>query len=353
MSRKKLFVITSLKFNIGHISHMTALYKAIEKLGFNVKLLLDGRYLNYIDKNEFKVEMHDDNYIVNQSATYIIQNPSKINNNFLKILKKSNTKSIYILHEPWTGIKDRLKTKNLFGIIRSILVNIYHNRTIKLSSRILVPSEFALKKYTLYSSRLNKDVKKLYLLFDPDEFSGEHSKVFMSYIGGIGPDHNFNGFVKFMNKFFDKSNMHFMIATRSDFKLDIINEHILKSKRFKLIKGRVMTNNEINQCYSESFCTWLNYNRSTQSGVLAKSFMFNTPILCSNLESFQEFIFDDSAIVFSSFEDEKLLDALKLLPKYLQEGVFNPKKYFDQYFNYKTNLNNILDAIIFDDGDKK
>ena len=124
-----------------------------------------------------------------------------------------------------------------------------------------------------------------------DEREERHTRMprlYFSYIGTVAADHSFQEYLEFVewavtnNKLVD---ICFMIGTKSEFE---IPEALKTSNRVTIHKGQPMTNEEINAYYSSSIAVWNAYARTTQSGVLAKSFMFGTPaiVLRTNLNEF-------------------------------------------------------------------
>lgn len=113
-------------------------------------------------------------------------------------------------------------------------------------------------------------------------------RLYFSYIGTVAADHSFQEYLEFVewavtnNKL---ENICFMIGTKSEFE---IPEALKTSSRVAIHKGQPMTDEEINAYYSSSIAVWNAYARTTQSGVLAKSFMFGTPVIVlrANLNEF-------------------------------------------------------------------
>lgn len=85
----------------------------------------------------------------------------------------------------------------------------------------------------------------------------------------------------------------FLIATKSEFE---VPKELLRSSRVVIRKGKPMSNDEINEYYASTYVVWNAYARTTQSGVLAKAFMFGTPAIVLRKNS-NEFMRDGIEVV--------------------------------------------------------
>jgi hypothetical protein len=202
----------------------------------------------------------------------------------LKLVYKS--KIFYVLHEPFDSIRNYYKSGfGLVKIIKICLINLVNIPTILLSDKIILPSESALKTYEKNYSWINKEFTMIPLLFT-DENNKEVSpkKTHISYIGTIAADHAFNKFIDFA-----------IIAMENDWfpghKFLIATSSRIPSRERKLVKsfiekglievkeGEMMSNKTINGFYQNSAIVWNAYNRSMQSGVLPKAYMFGAAVI--------------------------------------------------------------------------
>ena len=165
--------------------------------------------------------------------------------------------------------------------------------TVKKSYAILLPSKKAVTFYDANPLYKNANRHYIPLLYD-DESQGiidANQRRYMGYVGTVAPDHSFTEYVNFVcwaireNKL---QNLQFLIATKSEFEITEGIDKAIDSGRLTIIKGKPLTNEEINTHYASCFAVWNAYGRTMQSGVLAKSFMFGTPaiVLKKNLSEF-------------------------------------------------------------------
>ena len=335
--------IVSSNFSIGHLSHMTALKKALEDDLNEVSLVLDSKYLQFLDKDYKCIVFEWGNEEIYNFDKVIIQNPSKSNIKYIQKLRKNNVEIqvIYIFHEPWTGIKNRLKGFSFKKTLKEYLAVVYNVFTLRKCDKVILPSTFAYNAYKKYHRRQCDNFDLQYLLFDKEEVAEQSIvKDCFSYIGTISKDHNFSGFIDMMIQLYDLKvyNGNFLIATKSDFDLSIIPDYIIRSGRLKIVKGRPLTNNEINTAYSSSFCVWLAYKRSTQSGVMAKAYMFNCYVLIYDLGSNLEFFNSNTSLVVN---DDFKVELLSELYRKHTLGECRSIDIFDSYFDIYSNKKSI------------
>ena len=218
-----------------------------------------------------------------------------------KSLIVNNTKNIlYVLHEPFESILTYYKSGfSIVEIIKLALISIVNILICKVSTYIILPSkkaEMLYKKSLAY--KINKNTIQIPLMFFDENISkNKIARKYFSYIGTVANDHAFHEFVNFIKESnFNKKNINFLIATRS--KLDVVFvEKYLNYSNVKLIFGKPMSNNEINNFYRSSVLVWNAYHRTTQSGVMAKSFMFGTPVICL-YENANEFNISNENTIF-------------------------------------------------------
>ena len=271
--------IISLNFNPGHISHLIASYKQFEELGYESYYLVDERFRPYLPK---------DSRILNPSISFpaptiaIFTFPSQNNLKYLWWMKHKGTKICYIFHEPLAPM--RIYKKAGFSwryLARLWVVDFISALTVKKSDAVLLPSRKAIDYYEKNPRYKNKHYHYLPLMYD-DERGKSYTaiqRVYFSYIGTIAADHSFNEYVSFVEWAIINNalpDLKFLIATKSEFYPGPI---LGESERVTIHQGRPLTNEEINSCYLSSVVVWNAYDRTTQSGVLAKSFMFGTPVI--------------------------------------------------------------------------
>ena len=113
--------------------------------------------------------------------------------------------------------------------------------------------------------------------------------------------------------------------------------------------GRPMTDNEINMAYASSIAVWNAYNRTTQSGVMSKAFMFGTPAIVLK-KNVSEFMADkENVYVCASNTDySDLLQGLMYISEHFREmseyAVLSFHKYFD-YSQYNYRMKEIISKL--------
>ena len=299
-------LIISLNFNPGHVSHMVASYKQCEELGYKSVYYVDSAFCPFLPKGScvniasggivFKVDL----------AVFLF--PSQKNLPLIWKLRRQGAKVVYI------------------------------SLTVKWSDYILLPSEKAVKYYEENSRYTNKDYHYLPLMYS-DEREERHTRMprlYFSYIGTVAADHSFNEYLDFVEWAVTNNRLegvNFMVGTKSKFD---IPEALKNSNRITIHQGKPMTDEEINAYYSSSIAVWNAYARTTQSGVLAKSFMFGTPavVMRANLN---EFTHDGQNVVAidDNTDKELIAAAVKRIHENQDKFSFECRKEFTKSFYYR------------------
>ena len=107
-----------------------------------------------------------------------------------------------------------------------------------------------------------------------------------------------------------------------------------------------MTDEEINRYYASSFAIWNAYARTTQSGVLAKSFMFGTPAIVLR-KNMNEFTHDGANVVVidNNQDKEQIVNALMRIADNIDSFSSECRKEFEKSFYYKV-YNNLFRTIL-------
>lgn len=312
-------LIISLNFNPGHVSHLRASYRQFEELGYESWYYVNKDFRDFLPKGSRVIYYGEGK--PSSADVAIIWFPSQNNLGVIWSLKrKFKTKIIYCFHEPVTSFKEYGES----GYTRKqVLIERIKDwigaYTSNISDAVILPSQKAYKNYLEGKLYKNKTAVYQPLLYD-DERTEKHKsikRIFFSYIGTVASDHSFNEFLAFIKWAYNQDkfkNIQFMIATRSFVECDEIMTNMLKSGRLKLIQGKPMDDETINNCYASTLVVWNAYARTMQSGVLAKAFMFGTPaiVLRKNLSEFTD---DNKEVVAigenTSFEQiETALDTI-------------------------------------------
>lgn len=127
--------------------------------------------------------------------------------------------------------------------------------------------------------------------------------------------------------------VNFLIGTKSDFEVPEVLE---KSSRVSIHKGQPMTDEEIDAYYSSTMVVWNAYARTTQSGVLAKSFMFGTPALVMR-HNLNEFTHDGDNVVAidENTNFEEIEAAVANIRDHFESFSAGCRKEFEMSFYYK------------------
>lgn len=241
----------------------------------------------------------------------LIYNMSTRDSKYISDLRQANPKLkvMFVYHEPWFGFKSWLKDlitkrESIIDSIKTFGRYYFVKPILKKSDLILLPSKKAEEYYQKICIRYNQNYTLFPLIFtdEAENFSTE-KKEYFSFISTASNSKNFNKFIEYI-KYRSKidTETKFQIATRTDITtyLDDTLQVLIKSGRLIVNHGHALSNAEINHAYAISNCTWMLYNRSTQSGVLCKSFMFCSPVIASNIGSFREFVNDSNGIILSN-----------------------------------------------------
>lgn len=349
-------IIISLQFRVAHIAHLLASYYQMEELGFSPQLLVHPDLVKYLPSEINVVSKVKD--IANPSIA-IFWFPALSNLKLMLTLKiKFKTRIIYVLHEPLEKMgayrEAGLSDKEIFGVYSRYFVI---QSFLALSDFIILPSK---KAYQLYRSSFSRFFNKHYghipLLFaDQSKAYSNKDRQYFSYIGTIATDHAFSEFAEFLKKAnsdenFPKS-IKFMIATRNVVERDKTIDLMVKNGRLKVIDSHPLTEDEINECYSESFGVWNAYHRTTQSGVLAKACMFGTPALVLR-KNLSEFSIENKNVVAITRNDnyDEIMRAVISLKNNFNSYSTESRKIFDAIFNYRVHndsMNKIIHELLF------
>jgi len=343
-------LVISNRFNPGHFSHLIAIYKLLKSLKLEPCLLINKRFNAMNLGNQF-CYLNNTNKINFRLLKVTLFCFPSIKNIWLCILIKlfSNAKIIYIFHEPIGSISSFKQAGfNFSQIIRILIVKYINIVNVVLADHIIVPSKKAYDEYANNYTFFNNSYTKIPLFFD-DELTSQISieqKVYISYIGTIAPDHAFNAFLNFVKNSFDNikfNNLKYLIATSSKIDISELEElkPLIDSGNLIVCAGSYLSNEEINDFYLKSIIVWNAYNRSMQSGVLVKSYMFGTPVI-GLVNVSNEYVENKSTGVLIT-DNNNYAEIAKAISEILANRVFyinNARKYFLNQFYYKNYINN-------------
>jgi len=360
-TRQKSAAVISLHYTYAHASHMIALAKSLRDLGFEVIFVLDKQYISLFRFSLFG-DVVSASHFRNNSARpidiAIFCNSAVENNTLSRSLRAGSTNIIYMFHEPesiWNW--QVLKTEGAMKMLRFLFSTYYSIKTLRQTSAVIVHSLCGLSLYKNNYSHFNRNVYVMPLLFD-DEVGVEHfeqmryRKQCFGFVGTACKAHGFNVFVEFA-KFAlrNGSDIPFVIATWVDLSPLLRSDKqlagFIKQKKIRMQHGRGLSNDEINQYYLECFCTWNVYRRSTQSGVLARSYMAGTPVLASRVGSFSEDVRPGFTGEFVDVNEDPaaILATVQHLRAHATDYVDECRKRFMQKYYYQANCNQLAEII--------
>ena len=284
-------LIISLNFHPGHVSHMVASYKQMEELGYEVLYYVSERFVPYLPTGSRICVYGKDKLPKVNLALFLF--PSQKNLLLILKLKRLGAKILYIFHEPLAPLKEYKKAGFSYKYLAKLwLINRISALTVQWSNAVLLPSQKAVDFYNSNPLYRNQNCHYLPLMYDDErtDYLSLMKRRFISYIGTVAADHSFMEFLNFVETAILSEwmpELQFLIATKSEF---VIPEKLASSPRVIIHKAKPMSDAEINVHYASTYVVWNAYTRTTQSGVLAKSFMFGTPavVLRKNLSEFTE-----------------------------------------------------------------
>ncbi len=340
-------IIISLNFHPGHVSHMVASYKQCQDLGYKTIFYVNPIFYNYLPKGSTICKAGLDKRPKVDLAIFLF--PSQKNLPIIWHMKREGTKVVYIFHEPLEPMSKYRKVGFSYKYLTKLwIINRISALTVKWSDVILLPSEKAVNYYEKNPLYKNRNYHYLPLMYD-DERQEIHLKMqrkYFSYIGTVAADHSFHEYLNFvewaiLNK--KLMSLNFMISTKSDFE---IPKALKFSNRVVIHKKRPLSDDEINESYATSYVVWNAYARTTQSGVLSKSFMFGTPALVLT-KNRNEFAHD--GIEIKTIEDNQnfleIESAINDILSKFDEYSLNCRRRFLSSFYYK-NVNDKFAQII-------
>ena len=342
-------LIISLNFHPGHVSHMIASYKQCTELGYESFYFVDENFENFLPADSKILKNGVDKYPDVDLAIFLF--PSQKNLKLIWDLKRKETKILYIFHEPLAPMKEYRKAGFSYSYLLKLwIINRVSSLTVKWSDIVLLPSRKAVEFYEGNKIYTNKNYHYVPLMYDDEKtpFYNSLERSYFSYIGTIAADHSFSEYIDFViwaisnNKL---PNLKFLIATKSTF---VVPEILKHTNRVVIKQGKPFSDSEINEYYAMSLVVWNAYNRTTQSGVLAKSFMFGTPALVLR-KNLNEFTADNVEVkaISDNKNCEEIADSLQQILKNYDSFTINCRKRFENSFYYRV-YNDLIKQLIND-----
>jgi hypothetical protein len=345
-------LIISLNFNPGHFSHLIANYKLFEESGLKAHLYLNKSFNTMDEKNEFR-KINDSRELrkMKTISAAVFWFPSLKNiTEIIRLRLFYKTQIIYIYHEPFDSIKKYYNSGFGFKkILKICLIFLVSIPVVLLAHKIVLPSLTSLALYEKKYTILNKNYTHISLIFDDElDLAVVPPKKFISYIGTVAADHAFDRFVEFAEVAIKNSwfpGMSFLIATSSEIpqRQSEILSHLKQTQRLVISSSKPMNNSEINHYYLQSQVVWNAYNRSMQSGVLPKAYMFGAAVLVlrRNTNEFMDNYGTGVLISDNKNQDEIRIAIEEIIAK--KDYYFkNCRKKFFEKFYYKNKIENYL-----------
>lgn len=349
-------LVVSLKFNPGHFSHLTANYKLFQDAGLTPYLYLHPDFRMLDDSRAFATVTSVKEIKKLSSVDVAVFWFPSIRNIFEIIRLRLFYKSfiIYIYHEPFDSFRSYYRSGfTIKKIAKICLINLVNIPVILMSHRIVLPSAKSLLHYRAKYTLLNSNFSNVPLLFDDEANSDmlKEEKNYISYIGNIAADHAFDRFVRFAD-FAITGNlfpeMKFAIASRIEIppkERAILEPHITSGKVL-VCTGHPMTNDEINGYYRRSLIVWNAYNRSMQSGVLPKAFMFGAPVITLAANSNEFFDNHVTGVAINDNHDlEEIARAVREIMNHRNAFITNSRKKFLETYFYKKKTDDFMNLI--------
>lgn len=307
-------IIISQKFNFGHLSGLMAWNCMLTKLGYDVKYFIDYNYGELLGTN-----ICISNEEIYESNLVVIFNISTKDAKLIRRIKKKNKdlKVIFIYHEPWRGLSNELVrySKDFKNFLKQCARKMFARQLLLITDIVICPSQEAMDIYSKSEAKINNH----YILFPltfKDEFNQLNyieNKKYFSFISTATVDKGidcFFEFIKYASKLDDQIVFQVVTSSSIDKYVDEQVETIIKSGRLVIKQNQGLSEDEMNDAYNKSKCTWLAYRSSTQSGVIAKSFMWGSPCIATPVGVFKNVIDGSNGKIVTSCNDfESILSA--------------------------------------------
>jgi glycosyltransferase involved in cell wall biosynthesis len=358
----KRAAVVSLHYSDTHVSHMIALAKLLQVLGYAVAFIHDEKYLPFAAFSAIGKAMSVRRYYSNPGIQpfdlAIFCNSATQNHSLVRTLRARQTTVLYVFHEPeplWSF--SVLKSEGWTKTGRFVLSTLFSIKTVRACSGVIVCSLCGQALYKQYYQRFNSNVHVMPLLFD-DEIGDDlfermrNSKRSFGFVGTACRAHGFDVFVTLAKYAIrNGSAIPFTIATSVDLtsvlRADRELARLVNDGKIRLQHGQKLSNDEINQYYLECFCIWNVYRRSTQSGVLPRAYMAGSLVLASRIGSFPEFVDEGVTGEFVDSDDnpESILEVVEGMRARSIHYVDGCRRKFMDTFYYGANRGSLAEMI--------
>lgn len=349
-------LVVSLNFNPGHFSHLVANYRLLEEAGYTPFLYVHPAFNTMDVRNEFRTA-NSPTELGELGAVRLAVFWFPSLKNIVEIIRlrlRWRTRIVYIFHEPFESFKRyRVGGFSVARATRVWAISLINTAVLALSHAVILPSDSALRRYEEKYQWLRRHHSMVPLLFDDEAGPSATSvgKRYIAYIGTVAADHAFDRFVEFAHcamsgRWFP--GWTFAIATSSTIppaQAALLQPHV-DAGRIVITSGHPLLTEEINSFYRDSVVVWNAYNRTMQSGVLPKAYMFGAAVIGLSRNS-NEYVQD--GITGILVDDNTDVDAIRrgvqsILDR--RDGFFTACRLaFLDTFYYRNRLT-IFDAVV-------
>lgn len=328
-------LIASVHFGAGHTAHLQAYQKLSEECGFETALYLHNGYMELFSDLPGRVFFSEDEVKEFRPDIIWIYNTGTENIRLIKLAKSLNCKIVYVLHEPYMGFRELMKDGNYWW--KQGVACVLNDWICKNSDKVVLSSKYAAKNCRKYMHGAYKKHVMFPLIFEDEMVNG--TRQYFTMASAYDDPKASDEFLNFVKESAHKNDIKFQIATRTEI-IEKLNDPVVKEMmdvgRLIVQQGRPLTEDEMNMAYRTSISTWNAYKRSTQSGVLAHSFMQGAPVIATHVGSFDEYVIDGKTGTFiKEYSYEEIFNAYKRIEDNLEEISSNCRKTFLRMFYYK------------------
>lgn len=337
--------IASLGYNLSHLAHLVAYGKAFREAGADVCFCVHANYGHSADMLAVAPVMtHDqeDRKMLDSCTHVLIYNAAISNPVFAWRMRRTGAKVAYVYHEPWVSMARLWGEVGLASLARLIVSRFFTLALLRLCHLVVLPSAEAAKNYRARDSKINPNFLEMSLIFDDNfHMAAPCQRTTFSYIGTISHAHAFDQFVEFMRYALERNlGIRFLIASRHTFS----DQELLArySDQITVRCGKLLSNEEMIQSYAQSICVWNLYRLSTQSGVMANSFMCGTPVIANRTGAFNDLIREGYNGLFAAPENPyEIFGAYCSIAASLDSYVTNCRESFLNNFFYRAQMDKI------------
>lgn len=335
-------VISSRHFSPAYIGHMKAWYRLCQECGYTVLIYYSEKYEKFFPEEEYKCTTSLTKVEEFAPEYAVVQNIGFEDIELFKWCKKNNCFLFYILHEPYMGFLEMLKEGKM--VPKQIVAAMLNSWLCHKADKVIVCSKYAKFNCEKYMKGITKKLEMMPLLFlDSFEESDDTERQYVSMIGTYAVSHGSDVFLRFIKEAYIRGlKLKYQITTRSDIReqlSDPIYKKMIEENVLLLQQGRPLSEKEMCGAYRRSYVVWNGYRRSTQSGVLPNSYMQGTPVIATNLRSFEEDVIPGVTGAFAeNLEYEsiaKAIDTILMCGKSLNLGC---RDYFMSKFYYGSQI---------------